>query len=63
MYFCISKLQVTSDRAINKGLVMREFFFMLASRISNWDRVEGNSLCLQIPWDKNDDHLSRFKQV
>ena len=46
-----------------KGLVMRDFFYTLASQISNWDKVDGNPLCLAIPWEVNDDRLAKFKQV
>ena len=36
---------------------------MLASSITNWDRVDGNPICLSVPWEENNDYLKKFRQV
>ena len=46
-----------------KGLETRDFFLMLASRVTNLDRVDDNPICLGLPWDENSEHLKKFRQV
>ncbi|CAB4005650.1 cryptochrome-1 isoform X2, partial [Paramuricea clavata] len=56
----ISKRDVISG--FLKGLETRDFFIMLASRIRNWDRINGNPVCLDIPWEENSEYLKQFRQ-
>ncbi len=34
-------------------LLWREFFYTAATKNPNFDRMYGNPICVQIPWDKN----------
>lgn len=38
-------------------LLWREFFYTAAASEPNFNRMVGNSICRQIPWQKNDGHL------
>ena len=46
-----------------RGLEKREFFLMLASRVTNWDKIDGNPFCLHLPWSENNVYLKKFRQV
>uniref|UniRef100_A0A1A9WM15 Photolyase/cryptochrome alpha/beta domain-containing protein n=1 Tax=Glossina brevipalpis TaxID=37001 RepID=A0A1A9WM15_9MUSC len=41
-------------------LMWREFFYTAATYEPNFDRMMGNSLCLQIPWRSNAAHLEAW---
>lgn len=41
-------------------LLWREFFYAAASRNPNFDRMFGNPICLQIPWEKNLEALAKW---
>lgn len=43
-------------------LLWREFFFVVASKHPNFDKMKNNSLCLQFPWEEQSDKLERYKQ-
>uniref|UniRef100_A0A1I8NXW5 Photolyase/cryptochrome alpha/beta domain-containing protein n=1 Tax=Stomoxys calcitrans TaxID=35570 RepID=A0A1I8NXW5_STOCA len=41
-------------------LYWREFYYTAATFEPNFDRMIGNSICLQIPWEVNDSHLEAW---
>lgn len=41
-------------------LMWREFYYTVGASEPNFDRMIGNSICLQIPWEKNDQHLEAW---
>ncbi|XP_055837387.1 cryptochrome-2 [Episyrphus balteatus] len=41
-------------------LMWREFYYTAGAAEPNFDRMIGNSICLQIPWEKNDEHLEAW---
>lgn len=41
----------------------REFYYVVASATDNFDKMEGNSVCCQIPWDKNPEYLEAWSHV
>ncbi|XP_046812613.1 cryptochrome-2 isoform X1 [Lucilia cuprina] len=41
-------------------LMWREFYYTAAAYEPNFDRMMGNSFCLQIPWQTNDKHLEAW---
>lgn len=49
--------------SLYRQLVWREFFFTLASRNPQMDRMIDNPLSLNIAWEKNDRALDAWKNV
>lgn len=44
-------------------LLWREYFYTMSVMNPNYDRVEGNPICLNIPWSvPKDDDVTRWKQ-
>ena len=44
-----------------EGQIMwREFFWTVGAHTPNFDRMEGNALCRQIPWDDNPEFLKAW---
>ncbi|XP_032894640.1 cryptochrome-2-like [Amblyraja radiata] len=41
-------------------LLRREFFYTAATNNPRFDRMEGNPVCVQIPWDKNQQALAKW---
>ncbi len=41
-------------------LLWREFFYTAATRNPNFDRMYGNPICVQIPWDRNAEALAKW---
>ncbi|XP_073827020.1 (6-4)-photolyase [Musca autumnalis] len=41
-------------------LYWREFYYTAATAEPNFDRMIGNSVCMQIPWQVNDSHLEAW---
>ncbi|KAG4066065.1 hypothetical protein HA402_001312 [Bradysia odoriphaga] len=41
-------------------LLWREFFYTAAASEPNFNRMVGNSICRQIPWQKNEQHLEAW---
>ncbi|XP_075153202.1 (6-4)-photolyase [Haematobia irritans] len=41
-------------------LYWREFYYTAASSEPNFDRMMGNAICLQIPWEINNNHLEAW---
>lgn len=42
-------------------LIWREFYYTVASVTPNFDRMRGNSVCAQIPWQNNDDFIDAWR--
>ncbi|KAF6722075.1 Cryptochrome-2 [Oryzias melastigma] len=43
-------------------LLWREFFYTAATNNPNFDRMEGNPICVQIPWDQNPEALAKWAE-
>lgn len=43
-------------------LLWREFFYTAATNNPKFDRMEGNSICIQIPWDRNPEALAKWAE-
>ena len=41
-------------------LLWREFFYTAATKNPNFDRMLGNPICVQIPWDDNPEALAKW---
>lgn len=48
--------------SLHGQLLWREFFYTAACATPNFSCMEGNSLCLQVPWDVNDDFLRAWSE-
>jgi cryptochrome len=46
----------------SKNLLLRDFAFLVGSTTPKFDAMEGNPLCIQLPWDKNDEFLSSWRE-
>jgi len=44
-------------------LYWREFYYTVAANTPNYDKMEGNPICRQIPWDKDDKKLAAWAEA
>lgn len=49
--------------SLHGQLLWREFFYCAATKNGNFDKMEGNPICVQIPWDKNAEALAKWANV
>lgn len=49
--------------SLHGQVLWREFFYCAATKNSNFDRMLGNPICVQIPWDKNPKALAKWANV
>ena len=47
---------------ITKNLLLREFAFLVGTYCPQIDRMEGNPLCIQLPWDNNERFLHAWRE-
>ncbi|KAK3548781.1 hypothetical protein QTP70_020669 [Hemibagrus guttatus] len=43
-------------------LLWREFFYTVATNSPCFDKMEGNPICVQIPWDRNPESLAKWAE-
>ncbi|XP_039765493.1 cryptochrome-1-like isoform X1 [Pararge aegeria] len=46
--------------SLHGQILWREFFYCAATRNPNFDRMQGNPICVQIPWECNQDALAKW---
>nr|AFS34617.1 cryptochrome 2 [Clunio marinus] len=46
--------------SLHGQLLWREFFYCCATKNPNFDKMSGNPICVQIPWDKNPEALAKW---
>jgi len=46
--------------SLHGQLLWREFFYCAATRNPNFDKMVGNQICIQIPWDSNSEALAKW---
>lgn len=49
--------------SLHGQLLWREFFYCAATKNGKFDRMEGNPICVQIPWDTNPETLAKWANV
>jgi len=49
--------------SLNGQLLWREFFYTVGSNTPNFDKMEGNSVCRQIPWGEEKDKLDAWAEA
>ncbi|TSQ92633.1 Cryptochrome-2 [Bagarius yarrelli] len=68
LYYHIRELYMKLRRrsspplSLFRQLLWREFFYTAATNNPNFDRMEGNPICVQIPWDRNPDALAKWAE-
>jgi len=48
--------------SLHGQLLWREFFYTVAANTPNFDKMEGNRVCRQIPWDEDNEKLQAWKE-
>lgn len=49
--------------SLHGQVLWREFFYCAATKNPNFDRMKGNPICVQVPWDKNPEALAKWANV
>lgn len=49
--------------SLHGQLLWREFFYCAATKNENFDKMLGNPICVQIPWDRNPEALAKWANV
>uniref|UniRef100_A0A1B6D995 Photolyase/cryptochrome alpha/beta domain-containing protein n=1 Tax=Clastoptera arizonana TaxID=38151 RepID=A0A1B6D995_9HEMI len=52
--------KATPPLSLHGQLLWREFFYCAATNNPNFDKMVGNPICVQIPWDKNPEALAKW---
>lgn len=60
--FCQVKKNSTPPLSLYGQLLWREFFYTTAANNSCFDKMEGNPVCVQIPWDRNPEALAKWAE-
>ncbi|XP_076271062.1 cryptochrome-1-like isoform X3 [Rhynchophorus ferrugineus] len=53
-------VQAFPPLSLHGQLLWREFFYCAATKNPNFDKMQGNPICVQIPWDKNAEALAKW---
>ncbi|KAM7138058.1 cryptochrome-1-like isoform 2-T3 [Macrochelys suwanniensis] len=48
--------------SLHGQLLWREFFYTAGAGIPNFDKMEGNPVCVQVDWDDNPEHLRAWSE-
>nr|WDV40244.1 cryptochrome 2 [Sinonovacula constricta] len=56
------KKQKEPPLSLHGQLLWREFFYCAATNNPNFDKMENNPVCVQIPWDKNNEALAKWAE-
>jgi cryptochrome len=49
--------------SLHGQVLWREFFYCAATNNPNFDKMIGNPICVQIPWDSNAEALAKWANV
>lgn len=49
--------------SLHGQLLWREFFYTAGVGTANFNRMEGNPVCTQVPWDSNPEYLAAWSEV
>lgn len=65
-FLCALSCQVKKDNnpplSLYGQLLWREFFYATATNNPCFDKMEGNPMCVQIPWDRNPEALAKWAE-
>ncbi|XP_067945620.1 cryptochrome-1-like [Watersipora subatra] len=59
LYRKMNGLESEPPVSLHGQLVLREFWYLMANLHRNFDQVEGNRLCLQVPWRQADKKIMK----
>ncbi|KAH0623252.1 hypothetical protein JD844_031338 [Phrynosoma platyrhinos] len=48
--------------SLHGQLLWREFFYTAGAGIPNFDKMEGNPVCVQVDWDDNQEYLNAWRE-
>ncbi|KAG9260743.1 cryptochrome-1-like [Astyanax mexicanus] len=57
------KQNSTPSISLYDKLLWREFFYTAATNNPRFDRIEGNPICLRIPWERNPEALAKWAEA
>ncbi|XP_029576452.1 cryptochrome-2 isoform X1 [Salmo trutta] len=60
--YMMARKHCTPPLSLFAQLLWREFFYTAATNNPKFDRMEGNPVCLQIPWDNNPEALAKWAE-
>lgn len=64
VHFCFQiKKKSNPPLSLHGQLLWREFFYTAASNNPRFDQMVGNPVCVQIPWDINQEALAKWAEV
>ncbi|KAM5132326.1 cryptochrome-1-like isoform 1-T1 [Mantella aurantiaca] len=49
--------------SLHGQLLWREFYYVVGAGVPNFDKMEGNSVCVQVDWDENKEHLQAWSEA
>ncbi|ALC47765.1 cry [Drosophila busckii] len=59
---CVRGVEMTGGAHITSQLIWREYFYTMSVNNPQYDRMEGNEICLSIPWAKpHEEQLQRWR--
>nr|KAG5702948.1 hypothetical protein BaRGS_034721 [Batillaria attramentaria] len=58
----LNKFHSQPPVSLHGQLLWREMFYTVGAGTPNFDRMEGNPVCRQIPWDTNPEYLAAWKE-
>ena len=61
-FAAVSTRGQTLFKQMSKNLLLRDFAFLVGSTTPKFDTMEGNSLCIQLPWDINEELLATWRE-
>lgn len=59
---CYQVKNTTPPLSLYGQLLWREFFYTTATNNPCFDKMEGNPVCIQIPWDRNPEALAKWAE-
>ena len=63
MAFVVQIKKAHPPLSLHGQVLWREFFYCAATNNPNFDRMAGNPICVQIPWDTNAEALAKWANV
>ena len=61
-FAAVSTRGQTLFKQMSKNLLLRDFAFIVGSSTPKFNAMEGNSLCIQHPWDINEELLATWRE-
>ncbi|KAM6979682.1 cryptochrome circadian regulator 3b [Aplochiton taeniatus] len=59
VYSKLAELQIE----VKNKLLWREFFYTVAINNPRFDKMEGNPICIRVPWDRNPEALAKWAEA